>query len=108
MSNSSNILETDLLQELQQQFDSGILMAQPCRDEIPTVWVSQDRIHAVLHYLKHDAPRPFRMLYDLTAVDERTRVHRPDQPKSDFSLVYQLLSFDRNRMVRIKVPLESE
>ena len=108
MSNSSNILEPDLLQELQQKFDSGILMAQPCRDEIPTVWVSQGQIHAVLHYLKHKAPQPFPMLYDLTAVDERTRIHRRDQPKSDFSLVYHLLSFDRNLVIRIKVPLESE
>ena len=107
MSNPSNILEIDLFQELQQAFESGILMAQPCRDQIPTVWVSQDQFHAVLHYLKHKAPKPFRMLYDLTAVDERTRVYRQDQPKSNFSLVYHLLSFDRNQMARIKVPLES-
>jgi NADH-quinone oxidoreductase subunit C/D len=108
MSNSSNILETDLFQELQQTFDSGILKAQPCRDQIPTIWVSRNQFHAVLHYLKHEAPRPFRMLYDLTAVDERTRVHRQDLPESDFSLVYHLLSFDRNRLARIKVPLEGE
>jgi NADH-quinone oxidoreductase subunit C/D len=48
------------------------------------------------------------MLYDLTAVDERTRVHRQGLPQSDFSLVYHLLSFDRNRVARIKVPLEGE
>ena len=108
MSNSSNILATDLFQELQQTFDSGILMAQPCRDQIPTIWVARDQFHAVLHYLKHEAPGPFRMLYDLTAVDERTRVHRQGLPQSDFSLVYHLLSFDRNRVARIKVPLEGE
>jgi NADH-quinone oxidoreductase subunit C/D len=48
------------------------------------------------------------MLYDLTAIDERTRQHREDQPPSDFSMVYHLLSFERNRDVRIKVALQGE
>jgi NADH-quinone oxidoreductase subunit C/D len=108
MSSSSNIPETGIVQELQQTFGNGILMPQPCPDEIPTIWVSGDQIHAVLHYLKHEAPKPFRMLYDFTAVDERTRVHRREQPDCDFSLVYHLLSLDRDQLVRIKVPLEGE
>ncbi|MEJ2730213.1 MAG: NADH-quinone oxidoreductase subunit C/D [Deltaproteobacteria bacterium] len=108
MNNSTDIVESDIYRELQHKFERGILMAQSCRDEMPTVWVSRDQIHAVLNYLKHEAPEPFRMLYDLTAVDERTRIHRQDLPQSDFSVVYQLLSFDRNLMVRVKVPLEGE
>ncbi len=46
------------------------------------------------------------MLYDLTAIDERVRNHRQDQPESDFTVVYHLLSFDRNEDIRIKVPLK--
>jgi NADH:ubiquinone oxidoreductase 27 kD subunit len=45
------------------------------------------------------------MLYDLSAIDERDRRHRDGQPRSDFTVVYHLLSFDRSEYVRIKVPL---
>ena len=45
------------------------------------------------------------MLYDLTAIDERTRTKRGDQPASDFTVVYHLTSFDRNQDIRIKVAL---
>ncbi len=48
------------------------------------------------------------MLYDLTAIDERTRKNRTGQPTSDFTVVYQLFSFERNEYIRIKVPLEGE
>ncbi|GLR65993.1 NADH-quinone oxidoreductase subunit C/D [Acidocella aquatica] len=48
------------------------------------------------------------MLYDLTALDERTRTHRGNQPKSDFTVVYHLLSFSRNHDIRIKVALIGE
>lgn len=41
----------------------------------------------------------------LTAIDERMRTHRNGQPPSDFTVVYHLLSFDRNAYVRIKVAL---
>jgi len=46
------------------------------------------------------------MLYDLTAIDERARTHRNGQPACDFTVVYHLLSFDRNGYIRIKVPLK--
>ena len=48
------------------------------------------------------------MLYDLTAIDERERVHRQAQPAGDFTVVYHLLSFDRNEDVRIKVSLKGD
>ena len=59
----------------------------------------------VLRYLKLEAQRPYRMLYDLTAIDERTRVHRDDQPPSDFTVIYHLLSFERNADIRLKLAL---
>lgn len=78
---------------------------QPTRDEVPTIWVRPDDAGRVLRHLKEDIERPYRMLYDLTAIDERERRHRPEQPESDFTVVYHLLSFERNADVRIKVPL---
>src|SRR5262245_14421805 len=45
------------------------------------------------------------MLFDLTAVDERLRKHREGMPPSDFTLVYQLLSIERNADLRLKVAL---
>jgi NADH-quinone oxidoreductase subunit C/D len=59
----------------------------------------------VLQYLKLGSERPYRMLYDLTAIDERERTHREGQPPADFTVVYQLLSFVRNEDVRLKVAL---
>src|SRR6185312_5627348 len=43
--------------------------------------------------------------YDLSAIDERMRVHRNGQPASDFTVVYHLFSFDRNEYIRLKVGL---
>jgi NADH-quinone oxidoreductase subunit C/D len=98
----------NLLQELKKRFDPAVLSAQETKDSFPTIWVSKERILDVLRFLKNDLPKPFRMLYDLTAVDERMRTHRDGQPPSDFTVVYQLMSFDRNSDVRIKVPLQGE
>ncbi len=64
--------------------------------------------HDVLAYLKHEAPRPFAMLYDLGAIDERLRRHRDGQPESDFTIFYHLLSYERNADLRLKVALRGE
>ena len=65
-------------------------------------------LHDVLRYLKHEIARPYRMLFDLTAVDERLRKHREGLPAADFTVVYQLLSLERNADIRIKVALRGE
>ena len=79
---------------------------QQTRDRIPTFWVKKEAVHGLLRHLKHDVDRPYKMLYDLTAIDERMRTHREGQPPSDFTVVYHLLSFDRNEYLRIKVALD--
>ena len=61
-----------------------------------------------MRYLKTGVDSPYKMLADITAIDERVRDNRQDQPQSDFTVVYHLLSFDRNSDVRIKVPLQGE
>jgi NADH-quinone oxidoreductase subunit C/D len=75
------------------------------RDGIETVWVTRDLLHAKLAELKTAIDRPYRMVYDLTAIDERDRVHRAGEPAADFTLVYHLYSFDRNQYIRVKAPL---
>ncbi len=74
-------------------------------DGMPTLWIEAEQVEPVLRYLKNEAEQPYRMLYDLTAIDERHRDHRDGQPASDFTVVYHLLSFGRNSDLRIKVPL---
>ena len=74
-------------------------------DLIPTFWTLSDKVNVVLRYLKDSVAQPYKMLYDLTAIDERDRLHRDGQPKSDFTVVYHLLSFERNEYIRIKVAL---
>ncbi len=94
--------------ELKTRYGEAVLALQPTRDGIPTVWVAPNGVHDVLRFLKTEAPKPYRMLFDLSAIDERARAHREGQPPGDFSIVYHLLSLDRNADVRLKVPLSGE
>jgi NADH-quinone oxidoreductase subunit C/D len=95
-------------EELQDKVAEGVLASQSARDGIPTFWVTKENIHGLLRYLKNEIPQPYRMLYDLSAIDEREKKYREGQPDSDFTVVYHLLSFDRNQYVRVKVPLKSD
>jgi NADH-quinone oxidoreductase subunit C/D len=83
-----------------------ILASQQTRDTFPTLWIAKDKIHLVLQFLKTELE--YSTLYDLTAIDERLRMHREGQPASDFSVVYHLLSFSGNEDIRLKTPLEGE
>jgi NADH-quinone oxidoreductase subunit C/D len=98
----------DIRQEFSSRFPEFGYSYQETQDGIPTVWVQAGRLKDVLRWLKHEVPRPYRMLYDLTAIDERLRVNRQGQPDSDFTVVYHLLSFDRNADFRVKVALKGE
>ena len=100
--------EPPIARELSERFPSNLITVQPTRDAIPTIWIDRDDLRETLRYLKTEAPDPYAMLFDLTALDERMRTHRGDQPPSDFTVVYHLISFDRNHDVRIKVPLTGE
>jgi len=98
----------DVLRELQSRFGEGAFTEQPTADGIPTLWVPQERVRELLLHLKTGVAGPYRTLFDLTAIDERVRAHRDGQPKSDFTVVYQLLSYDRNADLRVKVALQGE
>ena len=92
-------------QELIQTFGAQHARVQSTLDEFPTLWVPKARLREVPRHLKHGVTRPFSMLYDLTAIDERLRSHRDGQPPIDFTVLYHLLSVDRNQDVRVKVAL---
>lgn len=99
-------MAVEVIEELRSVFADRILAEQPTADKIPTLWVNKDATKHVIDHLKHKTNQPFKMLYDLTAIDESEREHRLGQPESDISLVYHLLSFERNHDIRIKVPLK--
>jgi len=95
-------------QELESRFPKSILSFQDSPDAIPTCWIDRADVPKVLSFLKSESESPFSMLYDLTAIDERSRQHREGQPESDFTVLYHLLSFERNQDLRLKVPLSEE
>jgi NADH-quinone oxidoreductase subunit C/D len=91
---------------LEARFGADVV-PQETADGIPTFWAAHGRVHEVLAHLKRDVESPYRMLYDLTATDERTRVNRRGQPRADFTVIYHLFSFDRNAYIRIKTALDA-
>lgn len=98
----------DILRELRNRFGTAIGEQQVTHDGMPTQWIERNRISDILRYLKLETERPYRMLYDLTAIDERTRVHREGQPTGNFTVIYHLLSFARNEDIRLKVALPAD
>lgn len=93
---------------VKEKFPDAILSIQETKDEFPTLWIHGDHIVGLLAFLKNEVDLPYKMLYDLTAIDEQARLHREGQPESKFTIVYQLLSFERNSYIRLKVPLPAE
>jgi NADH-quinone oxidoreductase subunit C/D len=94
--------------ELRARFPGEAFTEQPTRDGIPTLWVSLGALPDALRFLKREVASPYPMLWDLTAIDERDRRNRDGQPAGDFTVVYHLLSFDRNADLRLKVSLDGQ
>jgi NADH-quinone oxidoreductase subunit C/D len=97
----------EVVRELYAQFGAEAFVLQPTKDDVPTLWVGRDKLVEVLRFLRH-VPRPYVMLYDLSAMDERLRQHRYGMPAADFTVFYHLLSIERNSDVRIKVALNGD
>ncbi len=98
--------QTDIISVLQNRFGTDRIAVQPVCDTVPTVWVTKNRIREVLRFLKTGVEKPFVMLFDMTVIDERLRENRTGQPDSDFTVVYYLISLDRNADIRLKVALD--
>ncbi|WP_020160973.1 NADH-quinone oxidoreductase subunit C/D [Methylobacter marinus] len=97
-----------IMRELSDRFGDGAFAVQPTADKIPTLWVAREHIRPFLGFLKNEAPPGYAMLFDLSAVDERQRVRRQGLPASAYTVVYHLLSFDRNEDIRLKVALSGD
>lgn len=93
-----------MIRELRARFADADFIYQPTKDDVPTLWVPRERLIEVLRHLRQ-MPRPYVMLYDLSAVDERQRSQRAGLPRADFTVFYHLLSIERNSDIRIKVAL---
>ncbi|MGJ3243062.1 MAG: NADH-quinone oxidoreductase subunit C/D [Opitutales bacterium] len=97
-----------IIQALTDTFGSDGFTFQHTADGVPTLWIPRSRHFAVLSHLKRKATPRFRMLLDLTAVDERLRKNRQGLPEADFTVVYHLLSLEPTEELRIKVALRGE
>jgi len=95
----------EIAQELAERLSIADLITQSTDDGIATLWIPRQHLRTILGYLKLQIFSPYVLLFDLTAVDERQRVHRHGLPESDFTVIYHLLSFTRNEDIRLKVAL---
>lgn len=92
-----------IVAKLFEEFGAQAFVVQNTIDDIPTLWIQAELLHPVLTFLKPDFP----MLYDLFGIDERLREHREDQPESDFTVVYHLLSLTQNLDIRLKLAAQA-
>ncbi len=98
-----------ILTDLRTRFgETSVSAAIPSADNILTFRAGEDKLKEILQYLKTGIEKPFRMLYDLTAIDERQRQTRNEGDRGDFTIVYHLTSFGRNEDIRIKTSLKGE
>jgi NADH-quinone oxidoreductase subunit C/D len=101
-------MNNNLTEQLRLKFSDVTFTEQPTRDDFITLWLPLGRLREILRYLKSEIPQPFPLLYDLTAIDERTRKKDSNYPSSHFTLVYHLFSFARNNFIRLKVILHED
>src|SRR5690242_10472079 len=101
-------IKTPTTELLKLKFGESTFTVQSSQDDIITLWMPLERLREVLTYLKSDIEQPYPLLFDITAIDERSRKKDPDYPSSNFTLIYHLLSFERNSFIRLKVALKGE
>jgi NADH-quinone oxidoreductase subunit C/D len=102
-------VDQSLISDILSKFGNSLVLAtQTTSDDVLTLWVRNEQLKDLLKYLKYEIDSPFRMLYDLTAIDERRRLNRSGMPDGDFTLVYHLTSVFRNEDIRIKSPLRGD
>ena len=96
--------DQDIVVELNARFGAETFTLQPSLTGMPVLWVPREKLIEVLSFLRQ-ASKPYVMLYDLSATDERLRTQRRGLPAADFSVFYHLMSLERNSDVMIKVAL---
>ena len=96
--------DQDIVVELNARFGAETFTLQPNLTGMPVLWVPREKLIEVLGFLRQ-VSKPYVMLYDLSATDERLRTQRQGLPAADFSVFYHLMSLERNSDVMIKVAL---
>ncbi len=122
--------DAEVAAQLLERFGSKARLA-PQSSDMLTFEVDRTSLKEVLHFLKNESSTKYRRLDDLTAIDESARRDRvwnkglcegtsevgaaealckrqPGENYSDFTMVYQLLSFESACRVRIKTGLEAK
>ncbi|HVO75325.1 MAG TPA: NADH-quinone oxidoreductase subunit C/D [Ignavibacteriaceae bacterium] len=99
---------SNIIDDLKLKFGDQELFVKPSVDDVSTIWVPKEKIVEILRFCKNNIQNPYKMLYDITAIDERSRADRADQTDTDFTVVYHLFSFGRNEYLRIKAALKEE
>jgi NADH-quinone oxidoreductase subunit C/D len=100
--------KNDLTELLNLKFGEGEFTRQITRDEMLTLWVPLGKLKPILQFLKTEIAKPFPFLFDLTAIDERSRKKEKDYVVSDFTVVYHIFSFERNCFLRLKLALQGD
>jgi len=90
------------------RFGETAVIEQHTADGTPTLLIRQNDVPAILKYLKNEVSQPYKMLYDLTAIDERKKTHTNGVTLADFTVVYHLTSLERNEDLRIKTAATGE
>jgi len=95
-------MDKTLAEALQERFGPDV-RTQPDASDMIVFHVAEPRLKEVLRYLKTEAHPRYQRLDDLTAVDESTR--RDSSRAENFTLVYQLLSYEATARIRLKTTL---
>jgi NADH-quinone oxidoreductase subunit C/D len=101
-------MNNSILDEIKNKFGIDSFIYQPTKDDVPTIWINKGILRELLLFLKTEVSNPFRMLYDLSAIDERSRTGRELMPSKEFTVFYHLFSYSRNSDIRIKIALTED
>ncbi|MGL4771228.1 MAG: NADH-quinone oxidoreductase subunit C/D, partial [Plesiomonas shigelloides] len=104
---AQNHQDNPVIGELISRFGREMFTLQTSKTGMPVIWLPKSALVDVISFFKK-IPKPYNMLYDLHAVDERLRTHREQLVAQDFTVFYHLLSVERNSDVLLKVALSEK
>lgn len=104
---AQNHQDNPVIGELISRFGREMFTLQTSKTGMSVIWLPKSALVDVISFLKK-IPKPYNMLYDLHAVDERLRTHREQLVAQDFTVFYHLLSVERNSDVLLKVALSEK
>ena len=84
------------------------LTEQVLIDAVESYWVDKQQLPRLMHLLRRQLDNGFDFCFDLTAIDERERQFKLSEQVQDFTVIYHLRSYARNRDIRIKVALSQD